>query len=264
MTSATLVQFLRAVLLLGSALTVFKLYSTGLYRRYPYFFLYFIFRIPNSIWPFFLKSSDYLYEQIWIVTSPMVLVFYILITLELYRLVLENYKGLYSAGRWALYLSLTISVAISALSLLPKIKPGMPQRSKVMFYSIGLERGVDTSLAIFIILMLCFLSLFPVKLSRNVRVMALVYSVFFLSNTSVLLLRTLFGLRMIEQVNTLLMALSAASIIAWLVLLNRAGEVPQASPARIDARFEDRLLNHLDALNSALLRSTSKKGLSPG
>ena len=258
MTSALLVQFLRAVLLLGSALTVFQLYRTGLYRRYPYFFLYFIFRIPNSLWPFFLKSSDHLYEQIWLLTSPMVLIFYVLITLELYRLVLENYKGLYSAGRWALYVSLAISVSISALSLLPKIKPGMPQRSKYMVYELATERGVDTSLAIFIILMLCFLSLFPVKLSRNVRVMALVYSVFFLSNVFVLLMRSLFGLKMIGEVNTLLMAVSAASVISWLVLLRPAGEASPQLQVRVQEGYEGRLLNHLDTLNSALLRTSGR------
>ena len=39
------------------------------------------------------------------------MVFYVLMVLELYRLVLEKYKGLYSLGRWALYLSLAISVS---------------------------------------------------------------------------------------------------------------------------------------------------------
>ena len=49
-----------------------------------------------------------------------------------------------------------------------------------MFYVLATERGIETALAIFIILMLCFLSFFPVKLSRNVRVHALVFSIFFL------------------------------------------------------------------------------------
>jgi hypothetical protein len=258
MSSAQLGQLLtvlKAVLLLGSALTVFKLYRTGLYRRYPFFFLYFLFRIPNSIWPFLLNFRSYLYEQIWLVTSPLVLIFYILIVLELYRLVLENYKGLYSAGRWAFYLSLAISIAISALSLLPKIKPGWPQRSKWMYYELATERGVDTSLAIFIILMLCFLSLFPIRLSRNVRVLALVYSIFFLSNTFVVLMKSLFGLKMMDEVNTLLYAVTATSVVAWLILLKPAGEEVQVNRVRIEKGYEERLLTHLDSLNSALLRS---------
>lgn len=258
MTSVALVQFLKAILLLGSALIALKLYRTGLYRRYPFFFFYFIFRIPNSIWPFVLNSTGGLYEQVWLVTSAIVLIFYVLIVMELYRLVLENYKGLYSAGRWAFYLSLAVSLTISALSLLPKIKPDLPQRSKIMFYELATERGVDASLAIFIILMLCFLSLFPIKLSHNVRVQALVYSVFFLSNTFVLLVRTLFGRRMIVQVDTLLLGVTAASVIAWFVLLTPIGEKSQPFRVRVEKGYEDRLLTHLDALNSALLRSGGK------
>ena len=255
MTSAALIQFLKAVLLLGSALTAYKLYSTGLYRRYPYFFLFFIFRVPNSIWPFFWDIRDPLYQKIWIVTSLMALGFYVLIVLELYRLVLENYKGLYSLGRGALYVSLAVSVAISALSLIPKLKPGMPQHSRIMFYELAAERGVDTCLAICIILMLGFLSFFPVKLNHNVRVHALVYSIFFLSNTFVLLMRSLFGLKMVDEVNTALLAVTALSVIAWLSLLRPVGEEIETAKLRVDKAYEERLLLHLDALNSALLRS---------
>src|ERR1035437_8019626 len=161
MTSAALVSCLRAVLLLGSMLMVLMLYRTGLYRRYPIFFAFFIFRIQNGVWPLFLQISSPLYQEVWVLTEPIGLGFYVLMVLELYKLVLERYKGLYTLGRWALYVSLAISVSISAISLLPRIQPSMPQESKVMFYMLATERGVHTGLAIFIVLILCFLSLFP-------------------------------------------------------------------------------------------------------
>ena len=174
MTSAALVSCLKAVSLLGSLLMVLHLYRTGLYRRYPIFFAFFIFRIPNSIWPFFLEITSPLYQQVWLLTEPLEFGFYILMVAELYKLVLEKYKGLYTLGRWALSFSLVISIAISALSLLPRINPSMPQRSRIMNYVLATERGIQTGLALFILLILCFLSLFPVKLSRNVRTHALV------------------------------------------------------------------------------------------
>ena len=49
---------------------VLQLYRTGLYLRYPIFFVYFIFRIPNSIWPFFLGVSTGVYQQVWVLTEP--------------------------------------------------------------------------------------------------------------------------------------------------------------------------------------------------
>ena len=258
MISAALVSCLKAVLLLGSVLMVLKLYRTGLYRRYPIFFAFFIFRIPNSIWPLFLAVSSPLYLKVWVLTEPIELGFYVLMVVELYKLVLEKYKGLYSLGRWALYFSLAIAVSVSAISLLPRIKPTMPQSSKIMFYMLATERGIHTGLAIFIILILCFLSLFPVKLSRNVRVHALVFSTFFLSSTFMLLMRSLFGHHLADEVNIVLMGITAASVVAWLSLLRVAGEDSRPAPALYGQEHESRLLAHLDSLNAALLRVSSR------
>lgn len=258
MNSATLVSVLRAVLLLGSVLMVLKLYRTGLYLRYPVFFAFFIFRIPNSIWPLFLDVKSAMYFKVWVWTDPLGLAFYVLMVMELYKLALERYKGLYSLGRWALYASLAISVAISAITLLPQIKPSSPQRSKIMMYVLASERGIDTALALFIILILGFLSFLPVKLSRNVRVHALVYSIFFLSNTYVLLMRSLFGMRFGNEMNTVLLATTAASVVAWLMMLRTAGEDLRHAPASIGPEYESRLLGHLDSLNAALLKSSRR------
>jgi hypothetical protein len=254
MSSAVLVSFLRAVLLLGSVLMALQLYRTGLYHRYRIFFVFFIFRIPNSIWPLFLEVTSPVYFRVWVVTSLIALGFYVLMVAELYKLVLEKYKGLYSLGRWALYVSLAIAVTVSAISLMPQIKPSLPQESKIMFYMLAAERGTDTALAISIVLILCFLNFFPIRLSRNVRMHALVFSVFFLSNTFVLLMKSLFGMLLWHEVNTILLVVTAASVVAWLTLLRTAGEDSSRSPIRFGPEHERRLLLHLDTLNAALLR----------
>lgn len=236
---------------------VLKLRRTGLYRHYPIFFAFFIFRIPNSIWPLFVPAHEDLYQQIWILTESVGLAFHVFMVVELYRLVLERYRGLYSLGRWALYLSLAASVGISAISLLPRINPSTPQRSKILIYVLATERGVETGLALLIVLILCFLSLFPVRLSRNVRMHALIFPIFFLSNTFVLLMKSLFGMRLLAEVNTILLGVMAASVIAWLSLLRTGGEDFVQEPKRFGPEQESRLLEHLDTLNAALLRVSS-------
>jgi heme exporter protein D len=258
MTGVVLVLCLKAVLLLGSLLMALMLYRTGLFRRYPIFFAFFIFRILNSIWPMFLETSSDLYQKVWVLSTPIALGFYVLMVVELYKLVLEKYKGLYTLGRWAMYVSLAVSVTISVISLLPRIHPSAAQRSRIMSYVLATERGIDTALAIFIVLILCFLSLFPVKLSRNVRVHALVFSIFFLSNTFVLLMRSLFGKHLADEVNTVLLGVTAASVVAWLTLLRAAGEDTQRAPAQYGQDEESRLLMHLDSLNAALLRASGR------
>jgi hypothetical protein len=232
MTSVALVLFLKAVSLLCCVLMALKLYRTGLYHRFPVFFAFLIFRIPNSFWPLFLETSSPLYQKVWVLTEPL--------------------------GRWALYFSLALAVSISAITLLPRIKPSMPQRSRIMFYVLATERGIQTGLAIFIILILCFLSLFPVRLSRNVRVHSLVFSTFFLSGTFVLLMRSLFGMHLADVVNTILLAVTATSLVAWLVLLRTSGEDSVRAPVPIEPEHESRLLAHLDSLNTALLRTSGR------
>src|SRR5438105_5298438 len=108
---------LKVVSLLGSVLVAGKLFRSGLYLRYPVFFAFFLFRVPNFVWPFFLDTNSNIYLHFWIVTESLFWVFYILLVLELYRLVLEKHKGIYSLGRWFLYLGTGVSLALSSLSL---------------------------------------------------------------------------------------------------------------------------------------------------
>src|SRR5258708_16135530 len=175
MTSVALVSFLKSVSLLCCVLMTLKLYRTGLYHRFPIFFAFLIFRIPNSFWPLLLETSSPTYQKVWVLTEPFEFGFYVLMVVELYKLVLEKYKGLYTLGRWALYFSLALALSISAITLLPRIPPSMPQRSRIMFYVLATETRHQTGLSTFVILILCFLSFFPVHRSPTVRVRTLVF-----------------------------------------------------------------------------------------
>lgn len=257
MSSIALVTILKVISIAGSALTAAMLFHNGLYRRYPVFFAYVIFRVPNGIWTFFLNSKTSIYMLWWMVTGVVLWIFYVLLVLELYRLVLEKYKGIYTLGRRFLYFGVVLSVIISALSLIPKINPRTPQRSRILPYFMATERGLDFSLAIFILLLLLFLALLRVSLGRNVRIHAAVYSIYFLSNTMVFLLRTVFGLRMADRADLMLMVPSCGCLIAWMFLLSPKGEsVP--IPAQIRPGDEQRILVHLDALNQSLLKASKQ------
>src|SRR5690242_18301277 len=119
MTSAAFSSFVQVLLLLASALIVFRLYTSGLYKQHPYFFAYFLFRILNGLSTLVLDLRSDAYQYWFVTTLPIVLAFYILLVMELYRLVLAKYRGLQTAGRWAMYVSLIGSVAISILTLIP-------------------------------------------------------------------------------------------------------------------------------------------------
>src|ERR1051326_4222960 len=255
MSSVALVSILKFISIAGSALTAAKLFQSDLYRRYPVFFAYVIFRVPNGVGAFFLNTKSNIYLLWWMVTEAILWVFYVFLVLELYRLFLEKYQGIYSLGRRFMYFGVPISVLISALSLIPKINPSAPQRSRILPYFLATERGVDLSLAIFIILILMFLAVLRVSLGRNVRIHAAIYSIYFISNTLVFLLRSVFGLRMADQVDLMLMATSCGCLIAWLLLLSAQGEIIPAR-GKTQKGDEQKILAHLETLNETLLRAS--------
>jgi hypothetical protein len=258
MPSHALVLFFEWVSLLAAGLTVVNLLRSGLYRRYRFFFVYLVFRVPYGICLLVLDVKSGLYQKFWTVTAPLFWLLYILVVFELCGLILEKHKGLYTLGRWAMYLAMAVSVTVSVLSLLPRITPAMPQETRIMGYVYATERGVDFSLAIFILLILFFLTRYPVPLSRNVVVHAVVVSLFFLSNTLVVILHSVFGLQLKNEVNMFFMGTSSACLVAWLVLLNAKGERVRVRTLHFGRGDEQRILHQLDSLNETLLRASHK------
>jgi NADH:ubiquinone oxidoreductase subunit K len=258
MPGSALVLFFEVVSVVGSGLTALKIFSCGLHRRYRVLFAYLILRVPYITCSLFLNVNSPVYQKLFIITEPLFWAFYILLVRELYGLVLERHRGVYTLGRWVMYLATAVSVTVSLLSLLPRITPAMPQRSRIMGYIYATERGVDFSLAIFILLILFFLSRYPVLLSRNVLVHAVVYSIFFLSNTLGLVLHSVFGLHLKTEVDMLFMGTASACVVAWLVLLNARGEEVRLIAPHFGRGDEQRILLQLDSLNSTLLRIYQK------
>src|SRR5579862_1803932 len=109
MSDVALISSLQIVSLLGSFLTTFRLFQTGLYRRYHWFFLYFLFRIPNTTWPLLLRLNSKIYFFFWVATEPITWIFHACVLLELYRLVLDKYRGLYTLGRWSMFVGMAAS-----------------------------------------------------------------------------------------------------------------------------------------------------------
>ena len=254
MPSTTLNTSFFVVSVLASALTSVKLYRTSLFHRYRVFFWYFVFRTPNLAWPLFVNVHSSTYAYCWAVVTPLMWVFHIAVVVELYRLIFEKYKGIYSLGRWTMYFSTAIAIALSILSLLPKFTPAMPQISRNLGYFYAIDRGVDFSLVILIFLILLFLSLYPVPVSRNVAVHVSLFSVYFLSSTFALLLKAVTGRVLSGQVNLMLSGATAACTIGWLFLLTPRGEEVPARRPMLGTEHEERILRHLEALNATLLK----------
>jgi len=257
--SAALTFFFQSVTLIGFALTAAKLLSSGMYRRYKVFFAYLIFSVIQISASITMNPRSEAYFRLWILTEPILWLFYLLVVLELYRLVLDKYPGVYTLGRWALIASVVVSIVISALTLVHKVSvAGARQTSHTLVYYLAIERGVVCSLLIFLFLILLILSQYPVKLSRNVIVHCAVYSLFFLSNTLNLLLRGVFGIHLSSSLSMVQLGITAFCVMLWVFLLDVKGETKLISVIKMPAEHEERILQKMSALNTTVLRASRK------
>lgn len=252
------IVFTKAFLIIsvvGCVLTALRLLWSGLYKRYPAFTLYISLLAVDGIWPVVIPQKSIIYARVWTFSAPTLRFFSIFCVLELYRLMLERYKGLYSLGRWVMYIASTLSVVISLLMLLPRIPPSTPQATKYITYAFAFNRGVDFSLTIFILLTLVFLSRYPITLSRNIVVHASLLSVYFLSRGTYLLVRRAMPRSSMPTLDLAFSGIVALCTIAWLFLLTPRGEEVKASRPRFSPEYEARALQKLEALNQVLLKS---------
>jgi len=254
--SAAVFNGLAFVILASSGLASIKLWRTNLYRRYRALFCFLIYRFffyaVVLFWLSDIRSAAY--QQFWVISTAISWFISVFLVLELYSLVLERHKGLATLGRWLQYAGLTISLLLSGLSLLPRIRGGEVQQSAILDYYYAIERGLDFSLLIFLLFILFWLTRYPVPLSRNVLIHSAVYSIVFLSNTLGLLARVFFGFQLSRTVSIFLMGVAACCTLAWLIFLTEKGEEVRLSVPRFGPEQEERILNQLEALNRTLLK----------
>ncbi|HWR50224.1 MAG TPA: hypothetical protein VN428_03900 [Bryobacteraceae bacterium] len=237
----------------------FRLWSTGLFRRYPFFFGFIAFRVARALVLSALPIYSSQYGWVWFFTQPVLWLLYILVVFELFGLVLESYKGLATVGRWALMVGLGLAVAIAALSLGADLSS--ESEYPLLRYWTVIDRGVQSSLVLFLLFITLFLAWYPIKLSRNVVVHSIVYAAYFVTGASGVLIRNFWGgsALIAEAVNLGLSSATLLCLIAWSFLLKPSGEhVTIAKRPQWSAADEAHLIAQLSSINASLLRAARK------
>jgi hypothetical protein len=249
MSPGSLTSIFNWLSILLAAVTTLKLLHNGLYRRYPCLFAYVAFLIFYVAYPQFLDQKSATYFWLWVYTLPVNLAFETLVVMELCRVAMEDHRGLATLGRWAIWAGILASVAISLASLAPRIASAASRRSANLLYLVGFSRGVNLCLACFLILMVLFVSGYPVRLRRNVVLNTTIFAVQFFCNTLAAILRTIFDMRIHPSVDTVMSGLGLISLVLWCFLLSPHGESRRNAPHFLSSTLEQRLLAHLESLN---------------
>ena len=248
-----------ALHLLSAALagiTAGRLIWLRLQRRYRGFFVYLVIRCLRTaiLLPFDRRSTTYFW--IYIYTEPILWVVYVLVVLEIYWLVLESFQGIYLWAR-RIVLALSLSAALlSGLSLLPTWSATASRSRLVLLYS-HLERGLTSSLVLFLLGLSAFLVWIPAPLRRNVVRHARLFTLYFLTLSLGWLAGHLAGQEATPLVNGLFVVANCSALVGWLIAIDNKGEeLPPKLEYASDS--EERALARLEALNQALLKSTHK------
>jgi hypothetical protein len=247
------------LILAGTVGLVTRLYYSGLHRRYRAFYYYMIFYALQTGFFMTLDVRSPLYQQAYIITEPIQWIFYLWMVLEVYSLVLENYRALAKVGRWALVAAVLLAALTSAVSL---IAPSRVWQTRLMAYYHVTDRAIYLSLVVFLLTILFVLLQYPITLSRNTIVHCGIFFLYFLCNTVAFLLLTTRAYRgspIMPYIRYGVMVISLAAIGAWIALLNPEGERRQAvfRPTWMPGT-DAALSGHLDHLNAALLRAARK------
>jgi hypothetical protein len=242
----------------GTALLSVRLYASGLSRKYRAFFSYLIFSTLQVGYMACLDPTSRRYLDAYVVTEPISWFLYAVVVLELYSLVLADYQGLYTVGRWALIIAVTLALLASAASLLaPSHDPW--HVSRVLPYYYVAARALNLSLIVFLLTILFVLLQYPITLKRNIVVHLVVFLVYFLGNTVAYLVLSMVGWDAVKAVRYPLWAVTVGALGAWLALLDPAGEIRKVRlrPVWMPGK-EEQLVSQLNSLNAALLRATRK------
>ena len=235
-----------------------KIYFEPILHRYRYFAIYLAVMAVRGIVLLIVPKDTTLYGWVFILSAPIVWVCYILVITELYSLVLAEYKGIATFGRYTLAVALGLAVLLAGSTLVFDLS-SQAEKFPILLAVFATERWVISSLVILLIIITAVLLWFPMPLSRNVVVHSLVYFLYFLSKALALFFRNIVGPTAIDLMNTVVMCTAAACLMIWLVFLNREGErrvVKNRIQWNLDA--QERLLSQLDSINASLLRSARK------
>jgi len=233
-----------------------KLWRTGLFRKYQALTAYLLFSCTYAICLLILFRNfrSPAYRLYWEITQPLTWFFSVWLILELYSLILEKHKGLATLGRWVQYAGFSLATLISLLVMMPQIRAAGHGTKAITSYYYAVERGVDCGMLVFLIVILFWLTQYPVPLSRNVLIHSFIYTTLFFTNSLGLFVQMFFGTEHWRPGATALTVIFALCLLAWVILLTPKGEETRTRLLQFSAEDEERVLNQLEVLNRTLLK----------
>ena len=117
-----------------------KLWWSGLYKTYIFFFSYLVLEFGQAFIPLFVPLNGTLYADIFVISQTLIVCAYAFVILELYSVILRNLQGIASLARR--YIKITLGFAI-LVSLIPLVMEKTP--NTLTGYLFTFERPIARS-----------------------------------------------------------------------------------------------------------------------
>ena len=260
MMGASIESSLQFSSLLFGLIAVLRLLQLKLLKVYPFFFIFLCIALVLQATVVLFGDTSKQFFYAYVVLEPLRNISYILVVWELFSAVFRNYAGLRSLSRWVMGLA----AAIAPLGfILTVVAPGAELFFGYTRRLIRFERGITFGLVIFIFILLYFISKYPIKLPRNSVVLCMLYSIWFLGDSAILLTASFVHTTHFNFVNDGLAMFEIGSYIGWAILLSKTGEQQETRIRQhISPDRERVLIDELTAMNDVLLRAG--RSISPG
>jgi hypothetical protein len=239
----------------AAAFTAARLLHFRLRLRFPLLFSYLIFSAALSLVFSVLSIRTHAYYWTYIVSQPLGWCAAALAVREMFALIFRDYPGLQTAGRWSLYVALGVSVAVSLL--IAQFPTGGAPSSAALRYVLIFDRSIGITLAVTIVILMAFLSRYPLNLDRNTYVASGFFSAIFLAMGAVKLADSVSTHLYLVYADYAEVAFAAMCFVGWGVML-RFSEALAPVRAAVNKPRETELLHQLETLNQILSRSVRR------
>ena len=202
-----------------------------------------------------VSPKSVLYFWMYVAVLPFDCLFAVFAVRALFGLIFNNYPGIRTVGRWAMYAATALSVAVTVLATRVFWSQTSTGRAHSGIYYLQVaHRSVIFSLALIILSLLFSISRYPLHLGQNTYISSGFFGAVFLSEAAQSLMDS-FAPRLynnyIDWTSNLFVAVC---LLAWAGWLKR-GTVPMMERVSHPSPSEDHLLQELASLNQLLSRA---------
>lgn len=242
---------------MAAGILLLRMASEGLIRRYRYFAFYLVCLLGEAIVLATVPPETNSYFYAFVAVDILQCCAQVLIILELYAIVVQDYPGIARiAGRvlrFAFAAAAVLSVGFGALTM-PADGGMITSLQRYLLFS----RVIAFTVLGFFFILLAFLLWFPVRLTRNLAAYAIGLSVYFAARG----LARFAGNAAQESgviYSNIELLVVLGCLIFWIVVLNRRGERVPVTVGHLWSPEEGRILvNRLETLNAKLVRASRK------